>query len=52
MCICIAVLPLVDNQTKKKIFVKTFVHSVAYGCETWVMNETDKRFLKAFEIWC
>jgi len=46
-------LPFVDNQTKKKTFLKTFVHSVVvYGCKTWVMNETDKRFLKAFVVWC
>ncbi|XP_050431417.1 uncharacterized protein LOC126839986 [Adelges cooleyi] len=37
----------------KKTFLRTFVWSVAlYGCETWVINEKEKRSLEAFEMWC
>lgn len=36
----------------KKSFLKTFVWSVAfYGCGTWVINETEKWSLEAFEMW-
>lgn len=35
----------------KKTFLKTFVWSVAlYGCETWIINENEKRSLEAFEM--
>jgi hypothetical protein len=37
----------------KKRFIKTYVWNVAtYGCETWVINDTEKKKLVAFEIWC
>ncbi|VVC36881.1 Reverse transcriptase domain [Cinara cedri] len=37
----------------KKNFLKTFVWSVTlYGCETWVINEKEKKFPEAFEMWC
>lgn len=41
------------NKEIKKTFVKTFIWSVAlYCCETWVMNEMEKKSLEAFEMWC
>lgn len=37
----------------KKRLIKTYVWSVAtYGCETWVINDTEKKKLEAFEMWC
>ncbi|KAL4132882.1 hypothetical protein QTP88_009959 [Uroleucon formosanum] len=37
----------------KKRLIKTYVWSVAtYGCETWVINDTEKKQLEAFEMWC
>jgi len=25
---------------------------VTYGCETWMKNDTEKKKLEAFEMWC
>jgi len=37
----------------KKRLIKTYVWSVAtYGCETWVINNTEKKKLEAFEMCC
>jgi HJR/Mrr/RecB family endonuclease len=35
----------------KKKLIKKYVWSVAtYGCETWVINDTEKKKLEAFEM--
>jgi hypothetical protein len=35
----------------KKRLIKTYVWSVAtYGCETWVINDTEKKKLETFEM--
>jgi len=37
----------------KKRLIKTYVWSIAtYGCGTWVINNTEKKKLEAFEMWC
>ncbi|VVC38522.1 Reverse transcriptase domain [Cinara cedri] len=37
----------------KKSLIKTHVWNVAtYGFETWVINDTENKKLKAFEMWC
>jgi len=35
----------------KKRLIKTYVWSVVtYGCETWIINDTEKKKLEAFEM--
>lgn len=37
------------NRIIKKSFLKTIVWNIAlYDCETWVINEAEKRYLDAF----
>ncbi|KAL4149828.1 hypothetical protein QTP88_003684 [Uroleucon formosanum] len=37
----------------KKRLIKVYVWSVAlYGCETWVLNKAEQKFLESFEMWC
>ncbi|KAF0767756.1 Reverse transcriptase domain-containing protein [Aphis craccivora] len=44
---------LVCARDPKKRLIKTYVWSVAtYGCETWVINNTEKKKLEAFEMCC
>jgi hypothetical protein len=41
------------NIKMRKRFIKVYVRSVAlYGCETWILNMTEQRTIKSFEIWC
>jgi len=36
----------------KKRLIKMYGRSVVtYGCETWVINDTEKKKLEAFEMW-
>ncbi|XP_025413749.1 uncharacterized protein LOC112685915 [Sipha flava] len=37
----------------KKRLIKTYVWSIAtYGCETRVINDTEKKKIEAFKMWC
>lgn len=41
------------NVNIKKKLIKTYVWSIALsGCETWVLNITERKVLEAFEMWC
>ncbi|KAL4083941.1 hypothetical protein QTP88_029258 [Uroleucon formosanum] len=42
-----------ETFTRDQIGVIVYVWSVAlYGCETWVLNKAEQKFLESFEMWC